>query len=87
MPDVNDPDVQQRVLGLQHNFMAKGMGANDALKAGYKSPDFMIYKQASVQSYMDAFLYLRIMFLICVPFVLLVKGNKKQTIDLAEAMH
>ena len=42
LPDVNDPDVQQRVLGLQYNFMAKGMGANDALKAGYKSPDFMI---------------------------------------------
>ena len=85
--NVNDPDVQQRVLGIQHNFMAKGMAANDALKAAYKSLDYIIYKQASVLSYMDAFLYLGVMFLICVPFVLLVKGNKKQKVDLAEAMH
>jgi len=40
-----------------------------------------------VLSYMDVFLALGIMFLICVPFVLVVKGNKKKKVDLAEAMH
>jgi DHA2 family multidrug resistance protein len=32
-------------------------------------------------------LYLGIMFLICIPFVLFVRSNKKHKIDLSEAMH
>lgn len=86
--DVNNPAVQQRVQGLQHNFIAKGMTADAALKSGYKTLDFMVTKQAAVLSYMDVFLYLGLMFLICIPFVLLVKNRKAAgKIDLSEAMH
>lgn len=85
--DVNNLNVQQKVQALQHGFMAKGIPANTALKDAYQSLEYMVMKQASVLSYMDVFLYLGLMFLICVPFVLMVKGNRKQKIDLAEAMH
>ncbi len=85
--DVNNLNVQQKLLALQHGFIAKGIPANIALKDSYQALDYMVMKQASVLSYMDVFLYLGLMFLICVPFVLLVKGNKKQKPDLAEAMH
>ncbi|MDQ6812457.1 MAG: MFS transporter, partial [Bacteroidota bacterium] len=85
--DVNNPMVQQRIAGLQHNFMSKGITADRALQYGYKSLDYMITKQAAVLSYMDAFLYLGILFLICIPFVLMVKGNKGNKINPAEAMH
>lgn len=85
--DVNNPMVQSRVSAMQHTFMAKGVPSNIALQDSYKALDFSVMKQASVLSYMDVFLYLGIMFLICIPFVLLVRGNKKQKIDLAEAMH
>ena len=85
--DVNNPDVQQRVTAMQHGFMAKGIPANTALQDAYQALDHMVMKQASVLSYMDVFLWLGVMFLICIPFVLMVKGNKKQKIDLAEAMH
>ena len=85
--DVNNLNVQQKVLAMQHGFMAKGIPSNTALNDTYQSLDHMVMKQASVLSYMDVFLYLGLMFLICVPFVLLVKGNKKQKIDFAEAMH
>gem|GEM_PF-5843683 len=38
--------------------------------------------------YMDVFLYLGLMFLICVPFILLVRQKKGgKTVDLIEAMH
>jgi DHA2 family multidrug resistance protein len=30
-----------------------------------------------VLSYMDVFFYLGVIFLVCVPFVLILKGNKK----------
>ena len=86
--DVNNPAVQQRVLGMQHSFMSKGMSPDIALKSAYTSLDYAIGKQASVLSYMDVFMYLGIAFLICIPFVLLVKQKKQaEKIDLAEAMH
>ena len=72
---------------LQHGFMAKGMTPDLGLKTAYQALDFTVSKQAAVLSYMDAFLYIGILFLICVPFVLLVKGNRKKKVDLAAAMH
>lgn len=74
--DVNSPIVQQRVDGLQHSFMSKGLSPDVALKSGYKILDFTVTKQAMVMSYMDVFLYLGVMFLICVPFVLWTKSGK-----------
>ena len=44
-------------------------------------------KQALVLSYMDVFLYIGLMFLICVPFVLFVRAKKNAKVDLGEAMH
>ncbi len=85
--DVNNPAVQQRVAGMQRTFMSKGMTPDIALKSAYKALDFAVFKQASVLSYIDVFLYLGILFLICAPFVLLVKGNKKKKVNIAEAMH
>ncbi|MBI3883867.1 MAG: MFS transporter, partial [Sphingobacteriales bacterium] len=88
--DINNPAIQQRVAGMQHNFISKGMQPDVALKAAYASLEHMIYKQASVLSYMDVFLYLGFLFLACIPFVLIVKGNKKKKVnieEMAEAMH
>lgn len=84
---VSDPAVQQRLQGLQHAMMSKGMAADAAVKASYAGLDRMVSKQVAVLSYMDVFMYLGIIFLVCVPFVLMVKGNKKKKIDLSEAMH
>jgi DHA2 family multidrug resistance protein len=85
--DVNSFTVQQRVAALQHGFIAKGKSATEALQSAYKALEFSVMKQASVLSYMDAFLYLGILFLICIPFVLMVKGNKGKKVDISEAMH
>ena len=85
--DVSNPLMQQRVSLMQKGFQGKGMTPDIALKSAYKALDFTVSKQASVLSYMDAFLYLGLLFLICVPFVLLVKGNRKKKVNLSEAMH
>jgi DHA2 family multidrug resistance protein len=85
--DINDPTVQQRVHNLQQGFMAKGMTPDVALNSGYKALDYIVTKQAAVLSYMDVFLYLGVLFLVCVPFVLFVKANKGNKVDLGEAMH
>jgi DHA2 family multidrug resistance protein len=86
--DSTNPMVIEKIKIMQHAFMAKGMAADVALKSAYKAMDYTVMKQASVISYMDVFLYLGAMFLVCIPFVLLVKNRKTQEkIDLSEAMH
>ena len=85
--NVNDPQVQDRVAALQHSFINKGLSPDAALQHGYKLLDLSIGKQAVVLTYMDVFLYLGVLFLICVPFVLMVRGKKVKKEDLAEAMH
>lgn len=86
--DVNDLDVQQRVAALKASFMAKGMSPDVALQSAYKMLDYTVTKQATVLSYMDVFLYLGIVFLVCIPFVLFVRERKGGgKVDLSEAMH
>ena len=54
----------------------------------YKAIEGAVMKQAAVLSYMDVFLYIGILFVICIPFVILVRGNKKrkgEKLDLSAA--
>ncbi|MGF7232840.1 DHA2 family efflux MFS transporter permease subunit [Arachidicoccus sp.] len=75
---------QARYEGLVAKFSHSGMAINQAQKAAYAATEGAIMKQASILSYMDVFLYIGFMFLICVPFVLLVKNKKlKGKINLA----
>jgi MFS transporter, DHA2 family, multidrug resistance protein len=75
---VNDPTVQYKINALGQGLVAKGMNPFTAKQAAVQMLDLSVTKQAAVLSYMDVFLYLGIMFLICIPFVLLVKGKKKK---------
>jgi len=71
-------DVQQRVQQLQMSFQAKGFSPNEALAKAHQILDMSVMKQATVLSYMDVFLYLGVVFLLCVPFVLMIKQGKTQ---------
>ena len=68
--------VQQRILMLQKGFEAKGDTFNEALKKAYTILDFQVMKQSAILSYMDIFMYLALLFLICIPFVLFIKNGK-----------
>ena len=65
--------VQERIQNLKMMFIGKGYAANDALDRAYKVLEVSVIKQATVLSYMDIFLYLGLLFLLCIPFVLLIK--------------
>lgn len=79
-------EVQQRILGMQKAFMAKGYSADVALKKAYQAIDYSILKQSTVLSYMDIFMYLGIMFLCCIPIIFFIKRGKNK-INPADAMH
>jgi DHA2 family multidrug resistance protein len=75
--DITNPVVSQRVANIKNGLIAKGVNPLDAQTTAYKFLDFSVMKQASVLSYMDVFHFIGIIFIICIPFVMMVKGNKK----------
>lgn len=79
-------EVQQRVQQLQRGFMAQGISANEAVDKAYAVLNGSVMKQATILSYMDIFMYLGILFLLCIPFILLVRRGKGK-VDMSEAMH
>lgn len=84
--DVNNPAVQSRVQAFQQAFIAKGIAPDVALQDAYKMLDGSVMQQASVLSYMDVFLYIGLMFLICIPFILLAKSRKNEgKVDMSAA--
>jgi DHA2 family multidrug resistance protein len=85
--DVNNPDVQQRLAQLTASMRSKGFDITTAQQKAYALMDASVMKQATVLSYMDVFLWVGVMFLVCVPFVLLFIKTSRQKVNLAEAAH
>ena len=83
----DDPAVNDRIHMLQAGFMAHGNDATTSLQMAYKALDYTVTKQANVLSYMDGFLYLGVLFLICIPIVLLVKQKKGAPVKPPEGAH
>ena len=70
--------VQNQITMLQKGFMAKGYTFNQAVDKANQVLEIKVMKQASVLSFMDIFMYLGMVFLLCIPVVLILKtGNKK----------
>ncbi|WP_118953049.1 DHA2 family efflux MFS transporter permease subunit [Taibaiella helva] len=78
--------VQQQVAGSTARLMNLGMPPNQARTAAYQMLDGSVMRQAAVLTYMDVFLYIGIMFLVCVPFILMIRSSK-QKVSMSEAMH
>ena len=76
--DVTNPDLQNRISQMQHSFAVNGQPPAAALKA----LDYSVMKQATVLSYMDAFLYIGLLFLICIPFVLFVRAKRNKQVKM-----
>jgi MFS transporter, DHA2 family, multidrug resistance protein len=85
--DVNNPDVQSRVVQIAGGFQGKGFDMMKAKSMAYAALEGSVMKQATVLSYMDVFLYVGVLFLILVPFVLLFIKNAKNKVSMADAAH
>jgi len=84
----DNPKTMQWINMMKQTFITRGgKTPDDALKSAYMAMSNKIAGQAAVLSYMDVFMFIGIMFLCCIPFVLLVKSNKKAVkIDMGD-MH
>lgn len=79
--------VQQKFSAIFMGFISKGSDSASAVSKTYATINGMAMKQSAILSYMDVFFWLGVAFLACVPFVVMVRGNKKRKLDLSEAMH
>lgn len=79
-------NLAQRQAGLTYNMMQHGMAPNQASAAANYVLDMGVMGQASILTYRDVFLYIGIMFLLCVPFILMIRSGKTK-VDMSEAMH
>src|SRR5215831_7419209 len=85
--NVYDPAVQNHVQGIAAGMQAKGMTPDVALQSAYQMMDGSVSVQATILSYMDIFLYVGMLFLVCVPFVLIFIKKSKAKVSVAEAGH
>lgn len=81
-----DLDVQQRLAAMKANFIAHGSTVDYATQQAHAMLNGMATRQAMLLTYMDVFLYIGIFFLICVPFVLVLKTTKSK-VDISQAGH
>lgn len=85
--NVNNLDVQQRVAQLTSGFSRGGTDSLTARQMAYAALDGSVGKQATLLSYMDVFLWVGVMFLVCVPVVLIFVKTAKSKVSLADAAH
>lgn len=76
----------QKFNALVAKFMSSGMPINVAKQTAYQMLDGAVMGQSAIITYMDVFLYIGIMFLVCVPFILMIKSGKEK-VNMADAMH
>ncbi|RYE15245.1 MAG: hypothetical protein EOP45_18670 [Sphingobacteriaceae bacterium] len=85
--DVNNLNVQNRVTQIAAGVHARGADVNTARQTAYAMLDGAVNKQATLLSYMDVFMWVGILFLVCVPLVLLLVKVAKSKVSLADAAH
>ena len=85
--DVTNPAVQQRVESLTAGLTAKGLAPNTAAKSALQLMEGSVTMQSTLLSYVDVFLWVGVMFLICVPFVLIFVKTTKKLVNIEDAMH
>ena len=85
--NVTDPAVQNRIAATAAGFQSKGMPPDVAHQTALQMMDGSVTLQATILSYMDIFLYVGILFLCCVPIVLLLIKKTKAKVNMAEAAH
>ncbi|MGN8067772.1 DHA2 family efflux MFS transporter permease subunit [Mucilaginibacter sp. 22184] len=80
-----DPAVQQRIALLSAKFQARGFDAASARQAAYNSLEGVVQSQSTLLSYMDVFLWVGTLFLLCVPFVIIFVKQSNRKISFADA--
>jgi len=81
-----NPLTDQRIQGLTHAFMARGMTSIDAQHAALKALDGQVMQQASMLAFNDSWLFILLVFTLVSPAILLL-GRPKHASPVAVDAH
>lgn len=83
----DNPAVRQTVTQLMNQFQAKGFDPERARQSAYAILENSVQRNSTLLSYMDVFLWVGILFLICVPFILIFVKQTKNRAPSSSALH
>lgn len=66
-----DPALRERLAAIAHGFVAQGSTFVAARRQALAAIDAMMSRQALLLTYLDAFRIVGVMFLFCIPLILL----------------
>jgi DHA2 family multidrug resistance protein len=76
--------VTERVAAYSQAFLSAGYSPNDATHAAYQILDIALSKQQQMVSYDNAYMYVGVAILVCIPIILLIKKKNNDSGELAE---
>jgi DHA2 family multidrug resistance protein len=78
--NIYDPAFNQRYQELYSGFISRGFPAERAQTLAYKAIDGMVVKQTFLMTYMDAFWFVGIFFIFCIPLLYLQRFKRTKPI-------
>jgi DHA2 family multidrug resistance protein len=77
--------TDQRVQGLTHAFMARGMSALEAQQAALRALDAQVMQQANMLSFNDSWLFILLVFVLVSPAIFLLGRSRGHPAAAADA--
>jgi DHA2 family multidrug resistance protein len=74
----------ERVAAFSQTFLAAGYSSDDATHAAYQILDSAMSKQQALVSYDNAYMFVGVAILVCIPIILLIKKKKNDSGELTE---
>lgn len=74
----------ERVAAFTQTFLSAGYSPDDATHAAYQILDSSMSKQQVLVSYDNAYMYVGVAILVCIPIILLIKKKKNDSGELTE---
>lgn len=74
----------ERVASFSQTFLAAGYSPDDATRAAYQLLDSAMSKQEVLVSYDNAYMFVGVAILVCIPIILLIKKKKNSNGEMAE---
>lgn len=77
--------VTERIAAYTQNFLSAGYSTDDANQLAYQILDSSLSKQQEIVSYDNAYMAVGLIFLICIPLILLIRNKKNNLNERPEA--
>jgi DHA2 family multidrug resistance protein len=82
--NIYNSSVTERLTAYSQSFLSAGYSADDARTAGFQVLDNILSKQQQLVCYDHAYLAVGLLFLVCIPMIMLIRNKKNNSIDPVE---